>query len=86
MARGAPAEIDVVAVGKNAAIALLGGFGERRLAAPRLDHDVFRHAGDEDFVPADDGFAMLGDEFLHALVEVGLQILVVFKLCAFLNS
>src|SRR5438045_4220596 len=79
MAGGGPAEVEIITVGENAVVALGGGFGEGFLAAPGLNDDVFRHSGDEDFVPADYGFAVLGDNFLNSLAEVGLEGFVIFQ-------
>src|SRR3981189_1668125 len=53
-------------VGRKAVVSLGGGFGEGFLAAPGLNDDIFGHAGDEDFVPAHYGFAVLGDNFLNS--------------------
>src|SRR5712672_3949459 len=79
MAGGGPAEIEIITVGENAVVALGGGFSEGFLSAPGLNDDVFWHAGDEDFVPADHGFAVLGDNFLYSLAEVRLEGFVVFQ-------
>src|SRR5712672_3152591 len=79
MAGGGPAEIEIITVGENAVVALGGGFSEGFLTAPRLNDDIFGHAGDEDFVPADYGFAVLSDNFLNSLAEVGLEGFVVFQ-------
>src|SRR6266403_1905239 len=78
-ARGGPAEIEIIAVGENAVVALDGGFGEGFLTAPGLNDDVFGHTGYEDFIPADYGFAVLGDNFLYSLAEISLEGFVVFQ-------
>src|SRR5262249_20159561 len=78
-----PAQVHVIAVGKNAAIALLGSGSEGLGTTPRLDNDVFGDAWDENFVPADDGLAVLDDDFLNALTKVSLQSFVVGKFVGF---
>src|SRR5262249_20420009 len=73
VARGRPTKVEIVASGKNAAVALFCGCCERLWSPPGMDDDVFRNAGNENLVPADSDFAVLGDDFLHALAEVRLK-------------
>ena len=49
-----------------------------------MDNDILGHAGNENFVPAYDRFAVLGDNFLDALTEIGLQFVVRFQIMRFL--
>ncbi len=76
MAGGGPSEIEVIAVRKDPAIALLCGRSERSGAAPGLDGDVFRQTRIQNFVPANHALAMLLNDGLEPLVEIGLQRLV----------
>ena len=64
-------------------IALLCGSGERLLTAPGLDDNVLGRAGNENFVPAYDRFAVLGDDFLEALTEIYLEFFVGFQIVRF---
>ena len=76
MTGSTPAEVEIIAVRKNSAIALLGCGGEGLRSAPGLNDDVFRDAGDEHFIPTDHGLSMFSDNPLHALAEIGLKILI----------
>src|SRR5690242_2707645 len=66
--------VEVIAEGENAAIALDGCFGERRLAAPGLNYDVLRQIRAQDFVPSHHLLSMLLQDGLDALIEVRLQV------------
>ncbi len=80
MPRGAPHQIDVVAVGKNSLITLLRRGKPVLSAPPRMNHDVFRSAGNKNFIPANCRLAVLVHQFLHAPAEVRLQFFVRFKI------
>src|SRR5207248_131595 len=79
VARGRPAEIEVVAIRKNPAVPLPRGRGKRLGAAPGLNGDVLWQAGVEDFVPANHALAVLGHNSLEPLAEIRLQRLIVLK-------
>src|SRR6266849_7134162 len=79
MPRNGPAEIEVIAIRKNSVVALCRRLRQGGLPTPRLNHDILRHSGNKNFVPADHCFAMLRDNLLQALAEVSLQRLVVLQ-------
>ena len=67
--------IQIIPERENPAIALSCGFGQRLLPAPGLNHDVVRERpGCQNLVPADHRLAMLRQNLLNSLVEIGLQL------------
>ena len=45
MSRRRPHQVDVIAIGKQTAVALFGGSGKRAWTAPGLNDDIVGHAG-----------------------------------------
>ena len=72
MSRRRPDQVEVVAIGEQAAITLLRGLGQGVLPAPRLDHHGFGQVGVQHLIPADHDLPMLTHNLLQALIEVGL--------------
>ena len=70
-------QVDVIAVGEDAHVALLRRLHHRFLAPPGMDHRSFGKIGMEDLVPADHFFAVLSDNFQNALIEITLQRMIV---------
>src|SRR5437868_4079734 len=79
MTGGRPHQINVVTVGRNSSVALLGSGGKGFRPAPRVDDDVFRHTGREDLIPSDHHLVVLADNLLYASREVGLQRGIIFE-------
>src|SRR5260370_42201725 len=63
----------------NSMVALCPSLCKRSLPTPRLNHDILRHSGNKNFVPADHCFAVFSDNLLQALAEVSLQRIVVLQ-------
>ena len=80
MAGGRKVEVEVVAVGKDGAVAGLGGIVEALAPPPALNHGVLGQAGTQDFVPAHHLLAVFRDHGQHPAVEVGLQRVLVERL------
>src|SRR5205809_7711447 len=75
LARPAP-QGHVITVRKATAGAFLGSLGQGLLASALLNLDRFRQFGAQNLIPSDHRLSVLADDLLHALVEVGLQILI----------
>src|SRR5205823_123079 len=73
------AEVQVIAIRKESAVALLRGSGQRSRSTPGLNGDVLRQGRIENFVPANHAFAVLLDDWLEMPVEIRLQRLIVFE-------